>query len=807
MDASGITRRLLAAVATAVMLASPTLTTTAAAVTPAGACVDGFDKVAVTKQILPEDVHAASASKAIVAGGASLSGGRKSARIMRFQDGRWKNLSTRQLGIDAGYVALGGNRTSGLWAAGYWQTNTRMSPLLARQASDASWTRKSVPAPGHSSVLTDVSAHKRSAVWAVGYRLDQPGTHRPLAMRWDGKRWSVRNPLLKAGERGLLAGVSNTAAGGTWAAGSVTKNGSERPYIARIVNGSWRRPALPWVGPGALSAIVVPSGTDGWAVGYRITGIGVRPLVLRWNGSGWKSVPPPDLDGEALLYDVEVAGTKVSVTGTAAHPTKARLSPIMATWTGSGWTVDRLDAFFRDGLMNAVDGDPHKIGWTVGRDVWAGVTAHACDAPAPGRAARQSVRTARRDAITSAQDTTGEPEHPDEPRPAPRVDLAAVPRVRIAAAGGVKIVDRADKAGLPRNAHSYGAVIRDFDKDGRADIFLGGHADDAALYLDRGAAYKRKAIAFGSGDRHGCAAADIDRSGLPDLYCSFGGARGLSAKANELWLDPGGPAPKRAADVAGASEPLGRGRATTFLDYDVDGRPDLVLGQQTNRVDGLPSLSRVYRWVGAGSLALVKDPGLAAAVGARAFDAQDFDRDGRVDLLMVSDDPRASGRTSSVKLYRNTKSGFVPAHGARGIRSIGERDAELVPLDGDKRPDLVQLSADRIRISLQRDGRFKTVYERSLTKAVAVAAGDADGDGDRDLYILRQKNKSSVKDLILLNRGDGRSFKVVAAPSRAGGTADDVYAIDHDQNGLTDFLVLNGRGSAKGPLQLIAFYR
>jgi hypothetical protein len=417
------------------------------------------------------------------------------------------------------------------------------------------------------------------------------------------------------------------------------------------------------------------------------------------------------------------------------------------------------------------------------------------------------VRSQRRESIAAGAGTTGAPEHPDEPRPAARADLATVPRVELSAAGGVRIVDKAEAAGLARVAHTYGAVIRDFDGDGRKDIFLGGHADEAKLLLDRGARFRRKAVAFGSGDRHGCAAADVDRSGLPDLYCSYGGARGLSAKANELWLDPGGPNPKRAADVGGAAEPLGRGRVAAFLDYDVDGRPDLVLGQQTNRVDGLPSLSRIYRWVDKGRFSLVRAPGLATAVGARALDVEDFDRDGRKDLLMVTDDPRAAGRTSSVKLYRNARRGLVAVHGARGIRSIGERDAELVPLDGDKRPDLVQLSADRIRISLQRNGRFETVYERRLTKAVAVAAGDADGDGDRDLYVLRQKNRASVKDLIFFNRGNGRSYRVVAAPSRAGGVADDVYPIDHDQNGLTDFLVLNGRGAAKGPLQLISFFR
>ena len=142
-----------------------------------------------------------------------------------------------------------------------------------------------------------------------------------------------------------------------------------------------------------------------------------------------------------------------------------------------------------------------------------------------------------------------------------------------------------------------------------------------------------------------------------------------------------------------------------------------------------------------------------------------------------------------------------------GISSIGERDAELVRLDGDRKLDLVQLSGDRIRISLLRNGRFKPVFERTISGAVAVAAGDADGDGDQDLYVLRQKNRASTKDIILFNRGNGRSYRAVAAPSRSGGRADDVYAIDHDQNGLTDFLVLNGRGSVKGPLQLISFYR
>jgi hypothetical protein len=43
-------------------------------------------------------------------------------------------------------------------------------------------------------------------------------------------------------------------------------------------------------------------------------------------------------------------------------------------------------------------------------------------------------------------------------------------------------------------------------------------------------------------------------------------------------------------------------------------------------------------------------------------------------------------------------------------------------------------------------------------------------------------------------------------PQARGGYADSAIPIDHDRNGLTDFLVLNGKGGP-GRVQLIAFFR
>jgi len=114
MAVRGTARRISIAVLSAVLLlpAGPGTVTSAAE----AACVDGFDTVAVTTRILPEDVYAAGPTKAIVAGGASLTGGRRSARLVRYQGGRW---TFRQF-----------NHSSG-----------RVEPLELSQPPDQQWLR------------------------------------------------------------------------------------------------------------------------------------------------------------------------------------------------------------------------------------------------------------------------------------------------------------------------------------------------------------------------------------------------------------------------------------------------------------------------------------------------------------------------------------------------------------------------------------------------------------------------------------------------------------------------------------------
>ena len=142
-----------------------------------------------------------------------------------------------------------------------------------------------------------------------------------------------------------------------------------------------------------------------------------------------------------------------------------------------------------------------------------------------------------------------------------------------------------------------------------------------------------------------------------------------------------------------------------------------------------------------------------------------------------------------------------------GIPTANVVDAVVADMDRDRLPDIIQITPWELRVLLRRGDRYVTGYRRSLTSAVAVAAGDVNGDDRPDLYVAQGTMDRQVRDLMLVNNGTGRGYRPMSIPQARSGTAEEVVALDHDRNGLADFLVLNGRGSLRaGPIQLIAFY-
>jgi hypothetical protein len=551
---------------------------------------------------------------------------------------------------------------------------------------------------------------------------------------------------------------------------------------------------------GVLTGIARSSDGVVWAVGWRWTTFGIRPLVLRRGSGVWAVVPGPDPGGAfALLTDVttDEAG-RPWVVGAVYRDATERYAPVAARFRAGEWTswpqVEDTGLY-----VVGADGDLVSDGWLVGKGYVGTVQAQLCEPSIPRGPRRDGppyVGPSGRMAEDAARDLP--------PRPAPGLpNVPRIPKPRKATTFTMR--DVAESVGLGGDRVTHGATVGDLDGDGLDDVFLSQHGQPASIWLRRDGGYEQAfQDAFHRTDRHGCDVGRVDPGPTPDIVCAIGADRGVGIKANEVWLDPAAGAPVDVGTQAGASDPTGRGRKVVLFDADGDGDDDLYLGNHGLRYDAFPSPNRLLLNDGSGRFAWDPASGLTSDRGAWCVVPGDIDRDGDTDLLVCGSTGRA-GDVASFAVYRNDHGRFQQEAGALGVQTIGEMDAAIVDLGGSARPDLVQLSQRRLRVSIWRDGRFRPVYERSLTQGWALAVGDVDGDGAADIYVQRGGSNSNAPDLLLSNDGSGRSFSPVDIPQVATGTAEDVVAFDHDGNGRTDFLVLNGR-SGPGPIQLIAWY-
>jgi hypothetical protein len=313
--------------------------------------------------------------------------------------------------------------------------------------------------------------------------------------------------------------------------------------------------------------------------------------------------------------------------------------------------------------------------------------------------------------------------------------------------------------------------------------------------------------AFSPVDRPSCAVGDVDGNGWKDILCITGRRFGTSVNHHELSWDVAGPNPRFDRKVGGIADPLGRGRSVALIRLDRDRLPEAFVLNQPEREDVYPSTNRFYRNV-RGTFRSAPGVGLDRAVGGHCAEATDIDGDGDQDLLVCERFPADGGRPG-LRIYRN-EGGKLRNRTARlGIKPVGDIDVTMADVTGDGKRDLIQQATNRLRVSRRAGSGFRLIYELRLDKAVAVAAGDVNGDKRADIYIARGGQKSNAADRLLVNKGGGKGFTSVRIP-QAGpkkGRGDDVVAIDHDKNGLTDFLVLNGRGKSAGPIQLLASFR
>lgn len=166
-----------------------------------------------------------------------------------------------------------------------------------------------------SNYLKAITAGSANDLWSVGVS----DTGNTLTEHWDGSQWTVvASPNITFNQGipnfNLLTSVSSASKSDVWAIGLFNATAASlKGALAEHWNGTqWSITSLQGL-PGnsqQLSAVVSPGVNDSWALGTSTTNTTVLPLLVHWDGTGWKNVPlPPSLTSLHYLQRLGTSST------------------------------------------------------------------------------------------------------------------------------------------------------------------------------------------------------------------------------------------------------------------------------------------------------------------------------------------------------------------------------------------------------------------------------------------------------------------------------------------------------------------
>jgi hypothetical protein len=737
----------------------------------------------------------------------------------------WDGSSWSQ--IPAPDVGTGANQLNGvdalasndIWAVGYSTSSGRQNTLIERW-NGTQWRVVASPNAGTSgdNVLTSVDALSGTNAWAVGS--SRAATSRKsLIQRWNGTSWTnVSSPNPGTLSNSLL-GVAAAGPNDIWAVGWKNSGNGLQSLLLHYDGTGWTEgAAVPKVGTGdnVLTSVSAVSNEDVWATGYYVDGTQYKTLTLHYNGTTWSHVPSPNgADGTDILMGIDASSpTNAWAVG---FEYRAALDHYVAStqqWNGSSWTAFpsaiSSNSTQESAMFDVAEVPGTSQVWSVGRSGLrltlgglTGVVETICPPGSPSATA-----PAQEGSGTPTESSTPAPEQPN----AVPIETSDSSTSVAATSSGIPVsaVDKAADAGISGNTETYGAIIADFNNDTKPDIFLGRHGEQPSLYENAGNGQFQETNqgTFARADRHGCDAADVNGDGLQDIFCTEGANHGTSPKRNELYIQRTDHTFAEQAGEYGVLDPFGRGRSATFIEANGDGRPDLLVGNNPSRGDGMPSPNRFFTNQLGQGLRYAPEYGLERETsfqGSLNASVGDLDKDGWQDLLVIT--PQ-----QGLRVYHNEQGrSFTEVSASIGLGQ-SPQDVTLADVNGDSWLDVIEVEPSKLSVFLNTNGKFSSVFSTTLQYGFSVAAGDVNSDNRPDIYVMRGTDTAgnNAPDQVYLNDGGGASFTQMSSiPSTSQGTPDTVSPLDYDGNGLTDFLVLNGGGekeSGPGPVELIAFF-
>jgi hypothetical protein len=738
--------------------------------------------------------------------GSTAGGGPLRTAAEHWDGSSWSLFPTPNVGGgDNALHGVDGSKSEDVWAVGYSRHAGDRYTTLVEHWNGTRWQVVESPNAGTNqyNTLTSVDALSGNNAWAVGsYRTAT--SRETLIQRWDGTSWRIVPSPNPGTLSNSLLGVAAAGPNDIWAVGWKSRGEGLRSLVLHYDGRRWTEVAVPTVGTGdnVLTGISAVGAEDVWAAGYYVDGTKHKTLTLHYNGDTWSRVPSPNGGGgTSILRDIDAfSSTDAWAVG---FEYRAALHHYVAStqhWDGSTWTgvpsdISRFGR--RDSEMLSVAKAPHTS------RVWSAGPPADVESICPLESQAAMVPSQETEVSTISSELASERSGSSSSEPS----ASNASMLPVSAKTSVQAVDKAADAGISEITETYGATIADFNDDTWPDIFIGRHPWRPRFYVNDGNGHftETNQGTFAETDRHGCDAADVNGDGLKDIFCSTGAKKGTGAKRNELYIQQADHTFADRAAQYGVFDPFGRGRLATFIDANGDTHPDLFVANEANRGDGMPSPSRFYINEGGDTYRYAPGYGLEREISTTfqaGISVGDLDKDGWEDLILAT--------PSGLRVYHNDEGkGFTNVAESVGLGQAPEA-VTLSDVNGDSWPDVIEASPNKLRVLLNTSGTFSRVFSTTLEYGSSVAAGDVNGDNRPDLYVMRGEDATGANapDQVYLNDGNGTSFTQMSSiPSTSEGRAESVWPIDYDQNGLTDFLVLNGSGTGtEGPVQLIAFF-
>jgi len=297
--------------------------------------------------------------------------------IQRWNGSAWRIVQAPTLGSAGQLHDVDAPAATDAWAVGYVGTDNGDQPLTLRWDGER-WTN--VPSPGFTTLqyLRGVRAFAAADAWAVGHA-NVPGTltFRTYIQHWDGTAWTaVKSPSPEQTD-GFLNAVDGAGPGDVWAVGNTRQgeDGVDLPLIMRWQGAGWRVVPTPPVRTATLHDVTAVAANDVWAVGstFSLEQFRTVPYALHWNGVTWQqvAVPAPASDG-GRFYGVGALGpNRVYAAGEAWAP--GRVSTLVMRWNGTAWTREAAPSPAGAARLYAASAaGPGRV-WTAG-DVAGEVT-------------------------------------------------------------------------------------------------------------------------------------------------------------------------------------------------------------------------------------------------------------------------------------------------------------------------------------------------------------------------------------------------------------------------------------------------